>query len=147
MGSLNRATIIGNLCAKPELRHTTGGMAVTELRVATNRAWTDKQGAKQEEAEFHRVVCWNKTAENCCKYLDRGKQVYVEGRLKTREWQDKDNNRRWTTEIIADQVTFLGTRGESTADQLDDSTPTGNGTVAPTTSTTAPTVDDSDIPF
>jgi single-strand DNA-binding protein len=148
MGSINRVTIIGNLCAKPELRFLPSGQAVADLRVATNENWTDKDGTKKERAEFHSVTVWGKSAENCARYLDKGRQVCVEGRLQTRDWLDKTHgDKRYKTEIVSTQVTFLG-RGENRSEQAEDTTPTENGATSPSTSsTTAPTVDDSDIPF
>lgn len=108
MSGLNKATIIGNLGSDPEMRHTATGTAVCELRVATNEKWTDKQGQKQERVEWHRIVAWDKLAILCSEFLRKGRQVYVEGRLQTRSWDDKDGNRRYTTEIVASQVIFLG---------------------------------------
>src|SRR5690606_3389198 len=86
---------------------TQSGTAVGNLRIATNEKWTDKSGQRQERTEWHRVVVFGKTAENCSKYLKKGRQIYVEGRIQTNEWQDKDGNKRYTTEIVATNVTFL----------------------------------------
>lgn len=105
--SLNKAMIIGNLGADPEVRYTKSGSAVSNLSVATNEKWTDKSGQRQERTEWHRVVVFGKTAENCSKYLKKGRQVYVEGRIQTNDWEDKDGNKRYTTEIVAQNVTFL----------------------------------------
>lgn len=105
--SLNKAMIIGNLGVDPELRYTQSGTAVANLRIATNERWTDKSGEKQERTEWHRVVVFGRQAETCEKYLKKGRQVYVEGRLQTKEWQDRDGNKRYTTEIVATNVTFL----------------------------------------
>lgn len=116
VASVNKVILIGNLGADPELRHTAAGQAVCELRMATNESWTAKDGTKQEKTEWHRVVVWAKTAENCAKYLKKGKSAYVEGRLQTRQWDDKDGNKRYTTEIVADRVQFLGTKGEGGED-------------------------------
>jgi single-strand DNA-binding protein len=104
---VNKVIIIGNLGADPELRYTQGGQAVSNFRVATNEKWTDKEGKPQERTEWHRVVVWGRQAENCEKYLSKGRQVYVEGRLQTREWDDKDGNKRYTTEVVAQTVQFL----------------------------------------
>lgn len=111
MASVNKVILIGNLGADPEVRFTPGGQAVCELRMATNESWTDKNGAKQERTEWHRIVVWGKQAENCGKYLSKGRTAYVEGRLQTRQWDDKDGNKRYTTEIVADRVQFLGGGG------------------------------------
>jgi len=108
MGSVNKAILIGHLGADPEVRFTQNGSAVCSMRLATNEAWTDKQGQKQERTEWHRVTVWGKTAENCGQYLSKGRQIYVEGRLQTRKWEDKEGNDRYTTEVVAQSVTFLG---------------------------------------
>jgi single-strand DNA-binding protein len=107
-GGVNRVILIGNLGANPELKYLPSGQAVCEMRLATSESYTDKQGQRQERTEWHRVVVWGKTAENCAKYLEKGRQCYVEGRLQTRSWDDKEGNKRYTTEIVANQVTFLG---------------------------------------
>ncbi len=106
-GGVNKVILVGNLGADPDMRYTPSGAGVCELRLATNESWTDKDGAKQERTEWHRIVVWGKRAENCSKYLSKGRQVYVEGKLRTRSWEDKDGNKRWTTEVIANDVQFL----------------------------------------
>lgn len=106
-GGLNKVMLIGNLGADPEMRYTPGGAGVCEMRLATNESWTDKNGQKQERTEWHRVVVWGKRAELCAKYLSKGRQCYVEGRLRTRSWEDKEGNKRYTTEIVATDVQFL----------------------------------------
>lgn len=108
MASVNKVTLLGNLGADPEIRFTPGGQAVANFRMATTDAWTDKSGQKQERTEWHRVVVWGKLGELCGEYLKKGRQCYVEGRIQTREWQDKDGQKRYTTEIVANQVIFLG---------------------------------------
>ena len=97
--SLNKVQLIGNLTRDPELRYTPAGTAVCTFSVATNRQWTTDSGEKKEDAEFHRVVAWNKLAEICSQMLKRGSRVFVEGRLQTREWEGQDGNKRNTTEI------------------------------------------------
>jgi single-strand DNA-binding protein len=118
-GGLNKVLLIGNLGADPELRHTSAGQAVAELRVATGRKWKAADGTQRDETEWHRVVVWGEQAEHCAKYLAKGRQVYVEGRLQTRKWQDKQGAERWTTEVVAQVVQFLGGReggaGEATS--------------------------------
>lgn len=104
---LNKVMIIGNLGNDPEIRYTQGGQAVANFNVATNEKWTSKDGKKQERTEWHKVVVWGKQAENCGKYLKKGRTVHVEGKLQTRDWQDKDGNKRYTTEIVAHSVLFL----------------------------------------
>tara|TARA_Y100000034_G_scaffold126146_1_gene176945 strand:- start:2033 stop:2431 length:399 start_codon:yes stop_codon:yes gene_type:complete len=111
MGSVNKAIVLGNLGADPELRHTASGQAVCELRVCTNERWTDKQGETQERSEWHRIVCWGKQGENAARYLQKGRQIYVEGRIQTREYQDRDGNKRYATEIVAREVVFLSGDG------------------------------------
>ncbi len=112
MASVNKVILIGNLGADPELRYVNTGAAVANFRIATNEVWTDKAGERQERTEWHRIVVWGKVAENCAKYLKKGRAVYVEGRLQSREWQDQSGNKRVTTEINAQTIQFLGGRGE-----------------------------------
>jgi single-strand DNA-binding protein len=110
--SVNKVILIGNLGAKPELKYLPSGQAVCELRLATNEQWTDKNQQKQERTEWHRVVVWGKTGENCAQYLDKGRSVYIEGRLQTRSWDDKNSGeKRYMTEIVANTVQFLGGGG------------------------------------
>lgn len=115
MASLNRVTLIGNLGQDPEKRFTPGGQAVATFSVATSERWKDKSGQPQERTEWHKVVVWGQQAENCSQYLSKGRQVCVEGRLQTRQWEDKEGNKRTTTEIVAQRVLFIGS-------------PTGSGT-------------------
>lgn len=109
-GGVNKVILIGNLGADPEVRFTPSGQAVANFRIATSESWTDKQGQKQERTEWHRIVVWGKLAELCGQYLGKGRQCYVEGKLQTREWVDKENKKNYTTEVVANQVTFLGGR-------------------------------------
>lgn len=106
--SVNKAIIVGHLGADPELRYTNGGQAVTDLRIATSRRWQGRDGSQQKDTQWHRVVVWGKQAENCKEYLSKGRQVYVEGRLQTRSWKDNDGNMRYITEVVAQNVQFLG---------------------------------------
>jgi len=118
MSSVNKVILIGNLGAKPELKHLPSGQAVTEMRLATNEVFTDKNKEKQEKVEWHRVVVWGKQAESCAQYLDKGRQVYVEGRLQTRSWDDKKTNeKKYTTEIVASTVQFLGGKPGGKSDE------------------------------
>lgn len=112
--SLNKTMLIGNLGADPDLRFTPAGTAVTTLRLATNESFTDREGKKQTRTEWHRVVVWGKQAETCAEYLTKGRQIYVEGRLQTRNWEDKDKVKRYSTEIIAARVQFLGAAPKTT---------------------------------
>ena len=109
-GGVNKAILIGNLGADPEVRFTPGGQAVANFRIATSESWTDKGGQKQERTEWHRIVVWGKLAELCGEYLAKGRQCFVEGRLQTREWTDKENRKNYTTEVVANNVVFLGAR-------------------------------------
>jgi single-strand DNA-binding protein len=111
MGSVNKVILVGNLGRDAELRYTPGGAAVATLNMATTEVWTDKGGQRQEKTEWHRVVFWGKVAESLTEYLTKGKQVYVEGRLETRQWNDKDGNKRYTTEIKGDKIVLLGGGG------------------------------------
>lgn len=104
---LNRAMIIGNVTRDPELRTTTTGQNVCSFGIATNQTWTDAQGAKQQRAEYHNIVAWGKLAEICGQYLAKGRKVYVEGRLQTREWEAQDGTKRNRTEIVADNMILL----------------------------------------
>ncbi|MBI2551340.1 single-stranded DNA-binding protein [Candidatus Uhrbacteria bacterium] len=111
MYSLNRATLLGNTTRDPELKQIPSGQSVCSFAVATNRAWTDPQGVKQEQTEFHNVVAWGKLAEICGQYLTKGRKVYIEGRLQTRDWEGQDGVRRYRTEIVADNVILLDRPG------------------------------------
>ena len=111
MGSVNKVILVGNLGRDAELRYTPGGAAVATLNLATTEVWNDRNQQRQEKTEWHRVVLWGKQAESLQDYLTKGKQIYVEGRLQTRQWDDKDGNKRYTTEIKADRITLLGGGG------------------------------------
>ena len=111
MGSVNKVILVGNLGRDAELRYTPGGAPVSTLNLATTEVWNDKSGQRQEKTEWHRVVLWGKSAESLSEYLVKGKQIYVEGRLQTRQWDDKDGNKRYTTEIRGDRIVLLGGGG------------------------------------
>lgn len=111
MASVNKVILIGNLGADPETRYLPSGDAVTNIRIATTDAWKDKNGEKQEHTEWHRVAFFGKVAEIAGEYLKKGSPVYVEGRIRTRKWQDKDGQERYSTEIVADRMQLLGSRG------------------------------------
>jgi len=114
-GGVNKAILVGNLGSDPEMRYTPSGQGVCEFRVATNESWNDKNGQRQERTEWHRIVVWGKRAEVCSKYLSKGRSVYVEGRIQTRTYDDKDGNKRYITEIVAQDVQFLGGGGRDGA--------------------------------
>jgi single-strand DNA-binding protein len=109
---INKVIIVGNLGGDPETRYMPSGAAVTNLTVATNESWKDKQtGEQKERTEWHKVAMFNRLAEIAAEYLRKGSQVYIEGKLRTRKWQDQNGQDRWTTEIIADEMQMLGGRG------------------------------------
>ena len=107
---LNKAILIGNLGRDPEIRYTPSGVAVANLNLATSETWTNKEGQKETRTEWHRVVAFGKLAEICGEYLSKGRQIYIEGRIQTREWEDKEGIKRYTTEVVANQMLMLGTR-------------------------------------
>ena len=111
MGSVNKVILVGNLGRDAELRYTPGGAAVATLNLATTETWNDKEGQRQEKTEWHRVILWGKQAETLNQYLQKGKQIYIEGRLQTRQWDDKDGNKRYTTEVRGDRVVLLSGGG------------------------------------
>lgn len=113
MSGVNKVILLGNLGANPEMRYTQGGTAVANLRLATTEHWTDRSGQPQEATEWHRIVVWGKQAEICGQYLTKGRQIYVEGRIRTRQWQDQQGQKRYTTEIVAQRVQMLGRRADA----------------------------------
>lgn len=108
---LNRVTLIGNLTRDPELRYTPAGMAVVSFGLATNRVWVTKQGERKEDAQFHRIVAWNKLAELCSQLLGRGRRIYVEGRIQYREFVDNENIKKQIAEIVIDDMIILDNKG------------------------------------
>lgn len=111
-GGLNKVLLMGNLGRDPEVRFTTGGTSVANFSIATNESWKDKNGQLQEKTEWHRIVVWGKLAELCGEYLKKGRQAFIEGRLQTREWTDKEGKKNYSTEIVANNVQFIGGRPE-----------------------------------
>jgi single-strand DNA-binding protein len=138
---VNKVILVGNLGGDPELRQTPSGTSVATFTLATNEAWTDRDGQKQERTEWHRIVAWAKLAEICGQYLRKGRQVYVEGRLTTRSWEDRQGNQRKTTEIIAQQMLMLGGRG------TDQSESPAEGGEAPDFAAETVKIEDDDLPF
>jgi len=112
MSSLNKVMLIGRLGKDPEIRYTPDGSPVANFSLATSEFWTDKSGTRQERTEWHNIVAWNKLADLSKRYLVKGRQVYIEGRIRTRDWDDKDGNKRRTTEIIVSQMVLIGSRPE-----------------------------------
>jgi len=111
MGSLNKVMLIGNLGRDPEIRYLPSGKPVANFSMATTEVWTNKDGKKEERTEWHRIVAFGKLAEICSEHLSKGRQVYVEGRMQTRDWEDKNGQKRTTTEIIALRMVMLGAKG------------------------------------
>ena len=113
MAGVNKAIIIGNLGSDPELKYTPSGQAVANFSVATTETYNDAQGQRQDRTEWHRIVVWGKQAETCGRYLSKGRQVFIEGKIQTRQWEDRDGNKRYTTEIVARDVRFLGNQRDN----------------------------------
>ena len=116
MAGVNKVILVGNLGSDPEVRSTPGGQRVANFRLATSRQWTGQDGQKQEKTEWHSIVAWGKLADICERYLQKGKQIYVEGRLETRTWQDKEGQTKYKTEIICEQMQMLGRAGDKGGD-------------------------------
>lgn len=131
MSSVNKVILVGNLGRDAELKYTPSGASVATINLATTESWLDKSNQRQEKTEWHRVVIWGKQAETLQEYLTKGKQVFVEGRVQYRQWEDKDGQKKYTTEIKADRIALLG----------------GNGKGAHTSRADAIPGDDSEIPF
>ncbi len=122
-GSLNKAQIIGNLTRDPESKQTPNGQTVCSFGIATNRTWKNQQGEKQEQVEYHNIVAWGKLAEICGQYLVKGKKVYIDGRLQTRDWEGQDGVRRYRTEIVAENMIMLSRDGGNAGGQFAASAP------------------------
>jgi len=114
MAGVNKVILIGRLGADPEVKYTNSGTPIANFNIATSTSFTNKSGEKVENTEWHRIVAFGRLGEICGEYLMKGKQVYIEGRLQTREWEDRDGNKRWTTEIVANTMQMLGDRGAGT---------------------------------
>ena len=143
-GSVNKAILVGHLGKDPEVRYTPGGDPVTTFSLATSDSWKDREGNRQEQTEWHRVVTFGKLAEICGQYLKKGKLAYVEGRIQTRNWEDKEGVKRYTTEIVANSMTMLGKRDDEVGGG-------GGSTPPPPQQGSAPSGgnmdDDDDLPF
>ncbi len=146
MGSVNKVILVGNLGQDPEMRYLPNGDGVCNFTIATSESWKGQDGSQQERTEWHRIVAFRKLAEICGEYLKKGKQVYIEGKIKTRSWEDKEGNKRYTTEVVADQMTMLGRR---------DDTPDNSYSAPPASAASAPVPapqknkmdDEDDLPF
>jgi single-strand DNA-binding protein len=143
MSGVNKVIVLGRLGADPEIKTVAQNQTVARLSVATSENWTGKDGQKQERTEWHRIVVWGKLAELCGKYLAKGRQVYVEGRLQTRSWEDQQGQKRYSTEVVANTVQFLGGPSETREAQSSSS-----GSASPENFGPEPTFDsDEEIPF
>jgi len=136
MAGVNKAILLGRLGADPEIRYTSNGTAVANFRIATSERWNNPNGEKEERTEWHRIVAFGKLGEICGEYLAKGKQVYIEGRIQTRTWEDRDKNQRTTTEIVATNMQMLGSAGGGKAPDKEE----------PSSYAEEPAKDD-DIPF
>jgi len=141
MAGRNLVILIGYLGADPEVRYTNSGTSVTTFRMATSVNFKNKDGEKTDKTEWHKIVAFDRLGEICGEYLKKGKQIYIEGRLQTREWEDKDGNKKWTTEIVANTMQMLGSADDSSRTETGQ---TGQESSAPTS---ADDGDDSDVPF
>lgn len=149
MASVNKVILIGNLGADPETRYLPSGDAVTNIRIATTENWKDKSGEKQEHTEWHRISFFGRQAEIAGEYLKKGSPVYIEGRIRTRKWQDKEGQDRYSTEIVADRMQLLGSRGGEGGGGGMREAPSGGGGKAPAKKGGGGSFDDmdDDIPF
>ena len=149
MSSLNKVMLIGHLGKDPEIRYTSEGTPVANFSLATSENWTDKSGSRQERTEWHTIVAWKNLAELAKRFLSKGRQVYIEGRIQSREWNDRDGNKRRTTEIIASQMVLLGSRpqgADAGMQPMDSSAKTASDSSEPPPFGDAG-ITDSDIPF
>ncbi|UCD18428.1 MAG: single-stranded DNA-binding protein [Candidatus Zixiibacteriota bacterium] len=142
MASVNKVILIGNLGKDPELRYTPGGQAVANFSLATSEKWRDKDGAMQDKTEWHNIVLWGRQAEIAKEYLSKGRQVYIEGRIQTRSWDDKEGNKRYTTEVVAQRLQFLGTR-----EQAPSAVPASEDVPSTAPQTDELSDEDEDLPF
>ena len=145
MSSLNKVLILGNLGSDPELKMLPSGQAVAQFNIATNDAWVDKGGQKQERTEWHRIVVWGRQAEQCAQYLKKGRTAFIEGRLQTRQWEDKQGQKRYTTEIVANSVQFIGGQGQGGG--RDEQPPMADPTGRDIGPQGGNTISDEDVPF
>ena len=147
MSSLNKILLIGHLGKDPEIRYTPDGSPVATFSLATSENWTDKNGSRQEHTEWHNIVAWNRLADLAKRFLSKGRQVYVEGRVRSREWNDRDGNKRRTTEVIASQIVLLGSRPQATDTAAQPAEAAPQSTAEPEQAFGDFGITDSDIPF
>jgi single-strand DNA-binding protein len=147
MGSVNKVILVGNLGRDAELRYTPGGSAVAKFSLATTEKWNDKSGGQQERTEWHNIDLWGKQAESLTEYLRKGKQVYIEGRLQTDEYTDKEGIKRKTTRVRCDKVVLLGSRGGGGMDRGGEAMSSGSGSTGSGHGEAAEPLTDDDIPF
>ena len=147
--SVNKVILVGHLGKDPELSYIPSGQSVAKFTMATNRSYKDKSGELKEETEWHNIVAWGKLGEICAQYLAKGRQAYLEGHIRSRNWEDKQGNKRTTTEIVADNVVLLGGRGEASGEVAGPRSGASRAT-APAESfeeAVSPEITDDDIPF
>ena len=147
MSGVNKVILIGNLGADPELRYTPSGRAVVNFNLATSRTWNNRDGEKQEETEWHRIVAWDKLAEICGEYLKKGAQTYVEGRLQTRSWEDKNGVKRYTTEAVVSEMRMLGSRQDTGSSGSSGSSKSSEAPSPPPDNLPSTFEADDDLPF
>lgn len=145
MSGVNKVILVGNLGSDPTLRFTPNGTPVCNFNIATTERFTSKEGEKESRTEWHRIVTWSRLAEICNEYLKKGKQVYIEGRLQTRSWEDQNGNKKFTTEVVATNMVMLGRAGEAPVDVPAQEFPSEE-TAAPAPAQ-AGASDDDDLPF
>jgi single-strand DNA-binding protein len=144
-GSVNKVILLGRLGRDPELRYTPSGAAVASFSIATDLAWKDQEGNQKQQTEWHRIVAWRKTAEIASNYLKKGSQVYIEGRLQTRSWNDKNNVTRYTTEVVAENLVLIGSKAERVEESFDEPSPVDE--LEPIEPEEAPAPSEDDLPF
>ena len=145
-GSVNKVTLLGRLGKDPDLRYTPSGTAVANFSMATDMVWKDQEGNQQQKTEWHRIVAWKKTAEIANNYLKKGRQVYIEGRLQTRSWTDKNDVIRYTTEVIVDNLVLIGSKTERAEETIDVPPPAADE-FEPGEPEGAPAPSEDDLPF
>ena len=146
MAGVNKVILVGNLGKDPEVRHLEGGTAVANFPLATTETYKDKTGQRQSQTEWHNIVLWRGLAEVAEKYLKKGNQVYIEGKLRSRSWEDKEGNTRYITEIVADSMTMLGSKRES-EDRQGQASSTSPSSYEKNEDPIVPTEEDDDLPF